>query len=225
MLNPDGTKRCPHCELSLPTTAFYQVTRKFGDGFSGYCISCLKIKAVEWQRQNPEKKAAADAKQRARTLSVETAEKRAVKAAYQRTYRAKNCEKLREKHRHYRAEWAEKNPESKRLDNQLHNNSYRARKKGLMDTFRRTHWNHVVRAFESRCAFCKTDNVILDMEHLIPVVHGGHNVPGNVVPVCRPCNAQKSYRTLEAFCRLRAISDAELAEIRLKAVVPEEYGE
>lgn len=68
--------------------------------------------------------------------------------------------------------------------------------------------------FNHTCAFCGVTNAMLDLEHLDALRLGGRNVPGNVVPACRPCNAQKAYRTLEEFCALRGL---DASSIRAKA--------
>ncbi len=44
--------------------------------------------------------------------------------------------------------------------------------------------------FESRCAYCGSDNTELGMEHLICFNRndGGLHHPGNIVPCCKACN-------------------------------------
>jgi len=55
MLNPDGTKRCPRCEQNLQTSQFYKINRATGDGWAGFCKSCTKRSATDWQKKHPEK--------------------------------------------------------------------------------------------------------------------------------------------------------------------------
>lgn len=215
MLNPDGTKTCPACAIPLPTTSFYRVSRKCGDGFSGYCMTCTKRHAVEWQNANPEKKKASDKRQHGKP---KTPEQRAKLAANQRVYVEKNRDKINARSRSQKARWKELNPEQARIDNQLHNNSYRARKLGLEDTFRLAHWRLTLEAFAHRCAFCGVDGALLEMEHVVPMSERGPNAPGNVVPACRPCNAQKSGRTLAKFCELRHIPSDAVERIKKTAL-------
>ena len=67
MLTPDGKKRCPRCETEKVADGnFYKVNRATGDGYAGYCIECIKAKAVDWQKENPERKKLTDALRTAR---------------------------------------------------------------------------------------------------------------------------------------------------------------
>ncbi len=34
----------------------------------------------------------------------------------------------------------------------------------------------------------------LTMDHLIPIIRGGKSTKGNLVPSCKKCNAERSYR-------------------------------
>ncbi len=45
------------------------------------------------------------------------------------------------------------------------------------------------------CYYCqgKFKPSELTMDHLIPIVRGGKNNKGNVVPACKPCNSKKKY--------------------------------
>lgn len=33
----------------------------------------------------------------------------------------------------------------------------------------------------------------LTMDHVVPIVRGGKSIKSNLVPACKPCNAQKKY--------------------------------
>lgn len=53
MLDSSGAKKCPRCgEVKLAGGNFY-ASRNSSDGRAGYCIPCMKAKAIEWQRANP----------------------------------------------------------------------------------------------------------------------------------------------------------------------------
>jgi len=60
-VRPDGNKQCSRCRDVLVAEGNFYPSKK-DDGWCGYCIRCTKIKAVEWQKANPKKKAAADAR-------------------------------------------------------------------------------------------------------------------------------------------------------------------
>lgn len=47
------------------------------------------------------------------------------------------------------------------------------------------------------CHYCgrKVPQSELTMDHIVPVARGGRSTPGNVVPCCRRCNADKGCLT------------------------------
>lgn len=212
-LNADGTKTCPKCEeAKLPAGNFYRSGRPGGDGFAGYCILCAKVSAAEWQRAMPEdrrlRKNAVDSK-RKKQPGYWTQERRAARAASVRRWISHNKEKQRAWQQEYKA----RDPERSRQRNAIHNNRARAKRLGLETTFQWIDWVHILEAFEYACAFCGASGCLLDLEHLVPMSQGGPNTVGNVVPACRPCNAQKCRRPLEDFAKQRGITAERLAEI------------
>ena len=48
---------------------------------------------------------------------------------------------------------------------------------------------------EGICYYCheKFKPADLTMDHLVPLIRGGKNSRGNVVPACKACNAKKKY--------------------------------
>ncbi len=59
------------------------------------------------------------------------------------------------------------------------------------------------------CEYCqnKFEPSQLTMDHVVPLARGGKTVPGNVVPACAACNAQKRLETpVERLLRELAIS-------------------
>lgn len=89
MLNPDGSKRCPRCGETKPAGGNFYRVKKSSDGYAGYCKACTKAKVIEWQKANPEKKAAQDKVQSAKP------HKKKYMREYKREYAKKNPEKLK----------------------------------------------------------------------------------------------------------------------------------
>lgn len=202
-LNPDGTKTCGRCHTSKPVSEFYRYKRTSGDGFTHRCIVCAKESAVAWQKANPTKKAASDKKRRI---------KNAGRAAVDIEFREKRAEAVRrwtkahpEYIRQHQKAYKERDPERRRQQTQCHNNNRRAIRLGRISQFTWQDWKATLAAFHNSCAFCGVTGALLDIEHVVAVNQGGHNVRENIVPACRPCNAQKSQRTLEEFCKLRGL--------------------
>lgn len=54
-------------------------------------------------------------------------------------------------------------------------------------------WLALCRRFEHRCAYCGAKEP-LTMDHVVPLVRGGTNFIGNILPACRTCNCRKQGR-------------------------------
>jgi len=76
--------------------------------------------------------------------------------------------------------------EQLRVDNQ--NN--RAGKLGLISDLTLTEWLEIIKEHKDRCHYC--GGTWSDMEHVVPISHGGGTTKANVVPSCRSCNLKKA---------------------------------
>jgi 5-methylcytosine-specific restriction endonuclease McrA len=54
-------------------------------------------------------------------------------------------------------------------------------------------WNR----FGGACFYCGAEATTID--HAIPLVRGGTNAIGNLLPACRMCNTRKSTKTITEF--------------------------
>lgn len=66
----------------------------------------------------------------------------------------------------------------------------------------RENWEQTLEFFGRKCAYCGTDEGILQKDHAIPANRKclGTNQHGNFVPACKTCNSQKSHKHYEEFC-------------------------
>lgn len=200
----DGFKHCPRCEQQLPTNLFYSIKRNCGDGFSGYCRKCTGQKVREWQKTNPEALAAIQAKRAAkfRTGELELTEAQLQrKAEIASTWRERNLDKARQVQRDAKRRAKEKDPELYRAKCAVQFHRRRCEKKGYPSDVTVADWLKLLEVFDRSCPFCGGKPGVLDLDHLVPIHLGGYNVVGNIVPICRPCNAQKSRKSPEAFAR------------------------
>jgi 5-methylcytosine-specific restriction endonuclease McrA len=51
-------------------------------------------------------------------------------------------------------------------------------------------WSNVLARFDNSCAYCGIKSSV-ELDHFIPVAHGGSNCLGNIVPSCKRCNTSK----------------------------------
>jgi 5-methylcytosine-specific restriction endonuclease McrA len=230
----DGKKRCPRCDGWLPATLehFYRhAGKRVTDGFQSYCKPCTKSKAVEWQKANPEKKAAADRKQDQKPERIARHRER-TRAYFEKNrdqelarlaaWQAANPVRTRE----YRKAWAEANPDRVRAYHEKHY-AKPERKQYLRDLsrYRRTvekgsggevitgeTWLIIVDLFGSKCCYCdKTGK--LTIEHIDPISRGGKHAVSNLAPACDYCNKAKKTKTVEQFCPERAAAIRERARL------------
>lgn len=67
------------------------------------------------------------------------------------------------------------------------------------------------------CAYCSTENVRLEVEHIVARSSGGSDRVSNLTLACRPCNQRKGNQPVEVF--LKARPDL-LARIKARAKAP-----
>lgn len=109
-------------------------------------------------------------------------------AEYIREYRIKNRDRDREQQR----KWV-KSERGRKLS-MTKTNSYRAKKKALINDFTAKNWSSCIEYFDHSCAYCGKYSEALEQEHFIPVYNGGHFTKNNILPACRTCNASKNNR-------------------------------
>lgn len=96
---------------------------------------------------------------------------------------------LRERDRRivYAIEYAKRNPHVGQVSKR---NRRAASAKGRVSP---RDWRRLCRRYGGRCAYCSA-KASLTMDHVVPLVRGGSNTIGNILPACRPCNCRKQGR-------------------------------
>lgn len=219
----DGHKFCPACNQNLPTDKFYTVRRRSGDGLAGHCKTCASKKAMEWQRANPEADEAIR-KRRLETIKAErpnwSEEKKAQHNERGKKRYRENLEHCREIARRSKQKEKDNDPETFRAKSAMQCGRRRCNINGYPTDITIEDWRKLLMVFDRKCAFCGGKPKLFDLDHVIPINLGGFNVVGNIVPICRPCNSQKSRYDPFKFAKesgvdLRAI--LEKAKIRESA--------
>jgi 5-methylcytosine-specific restriction endonuclease McrA len=101
-----------------------------------------------------------------------------------------------ERRRAYAREYGKRRPEV----SQVKNRNRRAQRAGQRFTTR--DWVRLCRRYGGRCAYChQVPTAGLTIEHVIPLIRGGVNTIGNIVPACRSCNFAKHTRFLTEWRR------------------------
>lgn len=79
----------------------------------------------------------------------------------------------------------------------VHSSIRRARKRNLPATLTVEQWHDVLNTYDNRCLRCGRDDVSLTIDHIIPIVKGGHHSINNVQPLCLPCNSTKHTKIID----------------------------
>ena len=197
-----ATKQCKTCKKELNLSEFYGSKRKNGKiYYESYCKKCCTIRAREYRNNNIEKIREEERNRWRRNhpnSSVRVAkkctpeEKKEAKREYDRLYRLKRRDYQKERHIKYRQTEAGKEVQARV------NHKRRMNMENGIHSLSSDEWK-IIRDFQDdRCLMCgeKMNEIYLDAkevtrEHIIPVRSGGNTVYGNIVALCRSCNAKK----------------------------------
>lgn len=58
---------------------------------------------------------------------------------------------------------------------------------------------YLLEKFGRKCVYCKSENVPLEIEHIVPKARGGSNRISNLAPACHICNQRKGTQTAKEF--------------------------
>lgn len=159
---------CRKCKQSLPLEMFGK-DKIQKDGLRTRCKQCDVEAARKYRAANPEK-------------SRENT----------RRWRMANLEKARE----YDHIYQKNNPDKNRRKGHLR----RARIKGNGGgTYTKSDWDLILWIYDNRCLMCGAEFLPkhLTVDHIISIVNGGTNDPGNLQPLCHNCNCRKERKNLD----------------------------
>lgn len=178
-------KRCSICKTEKPLEDFYIDKRRF-DGRQARCKKCDLAKYAPL-RANWVAKQKLEGSEFALRWTYEH------NRAYFENQRAQPAwrEKKRERDAIYRLTL-------KGQANSIRSRGKRRAQGGTHD-LTGVAWEATLIAFEHACAYCRTtENTQVD--HFIPLKHGGNTVRGNVLPACKACNCAKSDKVPDKWC-------------------------
>jgi len=174
---------------------------------SNKCKKCAQIRAIKWQKENPEK-----AYIRKKDWAVKNPDK--VNASHTK-WMNQNPEKKKLSSRKWRENnkeqanqcsknWALKNPEKRRsICNKWHKNNRaairiidqnrEARKRLSGGTLSKGLFDKLYKLQNGNCACCKSDlsKTKIHMDHIMPIALNGGNIDSNIQLLCQSCNQAK----------------------------------
>jgi hypothetical protein len=158
----------------------------------------VKETARQWQLAHPEK-----GREAAKRWSAAHPEQDRAK---KKEWADANLERRRELKRR----WHEANPDANRLT-VARRRALRLGNPGSVGV-RGSDWTSLVCRYGGRCAYCGVALDKIYMDHVIPLVKGGRDAIGNVLPACFKCNMSKGSKLL-AVWRYRYGSAARGGEV------------
>lgn len=125
-------------------------------------------RALEWQKNNPERRKEIRAK-----------------------WIANNFEQMRS----IRAEWKRKNADKVRASKAATEATRRAKKLVLGGSFTPVEIDDLLTKQRGCCAICKINlRSVFERDHIVPLALDGANDIGNIQLLCKPCNRNKGYK-------------------------------
>ncbi len=172
-------KACVKCTRELPISEFHR-NPNTGDEHTGICRDCCAVYQKDYRQKNRDR----------------------IRADKKR-YCEQNREKVLTAKRRYAAEhrkqesaraiqWQKDHPDRVRQRSKLRR--FRERANGGQVNWQ--DWIDLCSQFNDLCAGCGSDKRP-EMDHIVPVIHGGRGDLVNLQPLCRSCNASKHDQTID----------------------------
>lgn len=209
-------KKCPVCKQIKPLTEFYKNKNK-KYGVQPRCKVCADKSTKKWRSENTERVSTKNKEHHRKHYREKLAEfKKRLKQYYesnkekilerQRKYRKNNIEKTREtrkqwriahpeKESQYRRNWTGKNQDKTLAKDR----NRRARKVANGGKITAKEWEDLKKKYDYTCLCCKKrePDIVLTLDHVLPLVSGGKHSINNAQPLCRPCNSKKGAQHID----------------------------
>lgn len=193
-LTMHNSKTCTSCGQILDLANF-SPNPAGRNGYRSACKPCRAAYTQQWSDSNKERKAETD-----RRYRIANKDKRALK---DKAWRDANKDRIRQN----QLAWSKANPERvKKTKQKWEQANPEARRQKLLRYRAKLASNEVrtilpkeMRAlYLQSCFFCASNNQI-EADHIIPLARGGRHAIGNLLPLCRNCNASKSNKTIMEY--------------------------
>lgn len=189
-------KRCSTCGLMITLDGFHR-NRNARDGHCTACKACARQRTREWGVANRDRASAA--KRRRYLANPEQAKANAARWAAEHPERR---QAIVTAHRKKPSVIAQRTAQA-RVYRATHRDRVRAlgrdaaHRRRLLEEraghVTGTQWNAIKSFYEYRCLCCRRvePDIVLTMDHVVPLVAGGTHEPSNIQPLCRACNSAK----------------------------------
>ena len=209
-----GRKRCSRCH-EYKTLDCFSRSKPRADGYTDKCKSCSSIaknpEELRFRQEQAERglRRCAACKQwypfdmfyfvksvgRYSSYCKECSKAKAQDLRQKTNYNRQYYQRDTEGQRARAQQWRQNNPEKKLAQKQRR----RARIHGNGGSFAAEEWQALKLEYDYRCLCCglAEPQISLEPDHMVPISQGGPNIIENIQPLCHPCNARKSNKTID----------------------------
>lgn len=194
---PEGLKKCSKCG-QFKYLSDFRKDRRLPDGLRTDCKTC------ESTRKKQEYDANTDThRMRKRQFYQDHKQQR---HSYNHKYYDDNTQALCDYQRRYRGTNAEKLKAQRKIryaDNpdifKARANIRRVRLDQLSEHYTAEQWQALCTFYEFACLHCgrRQPDIVLSVDHVIPIARGGSNSIRNIQPLCLECNKKKHTKTID----------------------------
>lgn len=186
------TRACKKCNVEKPLETSYRKRTDRGE-FRYVCLDCEKLsRAVHYEKNREKYLQAAKAYgelNKEHVLTYGKAWRKGIdRPRLKRTPRAKLP-------KHLKSDWRKNNPWAARLIRHRR----RCRIAKLVDTLTASEWIALLEKYGYKCLKCgkQAPDIVLSIDHVVPIAKGGSNTIENVQPLCTRCNAKKFTKIID----------------------------
>jgi 5-methylcytosine-specific restriction endonuclease McrA len=184
-------KRCPACNEIKPIDEFYKdPARK--DGHHPTYKKCHARAVKKWQMKNTEKFKEMN-KNWKKAHKKQRAEQSKKWAKAHPEYRQEAGKAWRASHPNYGEIWRKKHRDKMNIYARLR----RGRLASVRSELTKDEWEAVLEFYGHKCLCCRSTNVKLTIDHVLPISLGGTDTVDNIQPLCGPCNSRKKAKHID----------------------------
>lgn len=175
-------KVCSKCRIEKSKSAFGR-NKNYKDGLRYKCRECRRVSSKKYYGENIE------------TIMGKRELPENKKGRKRNHKRWRSLPGNKEKFSKTATEWAKKNPD--KVAKSAHKR--RAKKYGNGGSYTAEEWQGLVQEAGNICLCCgiSGEEVLLTVDHVIPISRGGMNDISNLQPLCQSCNSSKSTKSTD----------------------------
>jgi len=175
-------KRCPLCGITKDFSEYHR-SSKTSNGVQGHCKECKKVLSKKYEATRSKEKKSEYGKARWQKVRGDP-----VYLKKHKEWRDRNPERIKETLAIYR--------KKNRVQLLAHRSNQKCRNKGYPGILSVKEWEAALQLTKYLCIAC--EEVFADsVDHVIPLINGGHNAYDNIQPMCLRCNLKKGRRHVD----------------------------